>query len=101
MERLNRIVTMYLDYAEEQATRHRQVFMLDWREKLDAFLKFNEWDILHDAGTVTREVADALALEEYERYHQYRLSKEADDEALADDHKLKAIEAKVKKRAKQ
>ena len=67
MERLNRIVTMYLDYAEEQATRHQQVFMRDWREKLDAFLKFNEWDILHGAGRVKREVADALALEQYAR----------------------------------
>ena len=100
MERLNRIVTMYLDYAEEQATRHQQVFMRDWREKLDAFLKFNEWDILHGAGTVKREVADALALEQYARYHQHRMSKEAEDEALADDHTLKAIEAKVKKRGK-
>jgi len=101
MERLNRIVTMYLDYAEEQATRHQQVFMRDWREKLDAFLKFNEWDILHGAGRVKREVADALALEQYARYHQHRMSKEAEDEALVDDHKLKAIEANVKKRGKQ
>ncbi|MEI6847133.1 MAG: virulence RhuM family protein [Chlorobiaceae bacterium] len=101
VERLNRIVIMYLDYAEEQATRHRQVFMRDWREKLDAFLKFNEWDILHNAGMVTRDVADALALEQYERYHQHRLSTETKDEALADDRKLKAIEATVKKRGKQ
>jgi len=60
---LNRIVTMYLDYAEDQAKRHRQIFMRNWREKLDAFLKFNERDILENAGKVTKEVADKLALE--------------------------------------
>jgi hypothetical protein len=61
---LNRIVTMYLDYAEDQANRHRQVFMRDWRKKLDAFLHFNERDILTNAGKVSKVVADQLALEQ-------------------------------------
>ncbi len=98
MEQLNRIVTMYLDYAEDQARRHRQVFMRDWRKKLDAFLKFNERDILEHAGTVTKEVADALALEQYEVFHKQRLKNEAEAEALADDEALKMIEQKVAKR---
>ena len=82
---LNRIVTMYLDYAEDQAKRHRQIFMRNWREKLDAFLKFNERDILENAGKVTKEVADKLALEQYSVFHKNRLAREAEQEALADD----------------
>ena len=41
LEALNRVVTMYLDFAEDQAKRHKQVFMRDWREKLDSFLQLN------------------------------------------------------------
>ncbi|MFH1878066.1 MAG: virulence RhuM family protein [Candidatus Omnitrophota bacterium] len=62
MDGLNRIVTMYLDYAEDQAKRHRQIFMRDWRMKLDAFLKFNERDILNNPGKVSKKVADTLGL---------------------------------------
>ena len=58
---LNRIVTMYLDYAENQAARQIPMRMQDWIEKLDAFLRFNEYDILQDAGKVSHEVAKALA----------------------------------------
>jgi hypothetical protein len=71
IEGLNRIVAMYLDYAEDQARRNRQIFMRDWRQKLDAFLQFNEWDILTDAGKVSKAVADQLALERYEIFHQH------------------------------
>ena len=54
---LNRIVTMYLDYAEDQAHRRQPLYMRDWRERLDAFLRFNERDILLNAGKVSMEVA--------------------------------------------
>src|SRR3989338_3987682 len=94
MDGLNRIVMMYLEYAEDQAKRHRQIFMRDWREKLDAFLKFNERDILNNAGKVTKEVADNLALEQYERFNVKRLKKEAKVEMLADDAEFKKIEEK-------
>jgi hypothetical protein len=57
---------MYLDYAELQASRGRLMKMRDWVEKLNAFLKFNEFDILQDKGKVSREVANALAEKEYE-----------------------------------
>ncbi|GJQ46795.1 MAG: hypothetical protein JETCAE04_25490 [Candidatus Jettenia caeni] len=97
MEQLNRIVIMYLDYAEDQARRHRQVFMRDWRKKLDAFLKFHERDILEHAGTVTKEVADALALEHYEVFNKNRLKSEAEAETLADDEALKMIEQEAAK----
>jgi len=101
MENLNRIVTMYLDYAEDRARRHKQIFMKDWRDKLDAFLKFNERDILQNAGKVTKQVVDALALEQYEFFNRQRLIEEAKREALVDDEELKAIEEMAKKRSKK
>lgn len=77
IRQLNRIVTMYLDYAEEQAERRRPLYMRDWRAKLDAFLAFNERDILKDAGRVSAEVAQRLALDEYEKFERRRLAEEA------------------------
>src|SRR5688572_27528733 len=77
IRQLNRIVTMYLDYAEEQAERRRPLYMKDWRDKLDAFLAFNERDVLRDPGRVSMEVAQKLALDEYERFHAARLTEEA------------------------
>ena len=65
---LNRIVTMYLDFAELQASRGVVMYMKDWVKKLDAFLQFNETAILKDAGSVTHEVALALAEKEFEKY---------------------------------
>ncbi len=59
---LNRIVTMCLDYAESQAERRQPLHMRDWREKLDAFLQFNEREILQDAGNVSMDVAKTLVL---------------------------------------
>ena len=70
LDYLNRIVTMYLDYAEMQAQKGIAMRMEDWVKKLDAFLYFNETEILQDKGKVSREVAEALALGEYEKYHQ-------------------------------
>jgi len=74
---LNRIVTMYLDYAEDQAERHQPMYMRDWAQKLDAFLQFNGREVLRDAGRVSAEVAKALALTEYEKYNTARLEREA------------------------
>ncbi len=68
LEHLNRIVTMYLDYAELQAERGIAMYMRDWVKKLDAFLKFNEHEILSDAGKISHDVAEALAIKEYEIY---------------------------------
>ena len=77
IRQLNRIVTMYLDYAEEQAERRNPLYMRDWRAKLDAFLAFNERDILKDAGRISAEIAQKLALEEYEKFEKRRLAEEA------------------------
>ena len=68
LEHLNRIGNMYLDYAELQAARGKVMNMKDWVEKLNAFLKFSEYEILTDAGKISHEVAEALALQEYEEY---------------------------------
>lgn len=76
MKSLNRIVVMYLDYAEDQAERSRPMYMKDWVDKLNAFLTFNERDILENAGKVSRGVANQLALDEYEKYSQHRLSQQ-------------------------
>ncbi|MCK5229717.1 MAG: virulence RhuM family protein, partial [Desulfobulbaceae bacterium] len=98
LEGLNRVVTMYLDYAEDQAKRHRHIFMRDWREKLDAFLQFNERDILTNAGKVSKAVADSLALEQYDRFNQQRLYQEAEREALEDDRELQQIKQNLEDR---
>jgi len=98
---LNRIVTMYLDYAEDQAKLHRQIFMRDWRAKLDAFLKFNEREILNNPGKVSKEVADKLALEHYEIFNQHRLNVDAKQEAIADDKELKQIQGRIEKNKKR
>jgi hypothetical protein len=68
LEKLNRIVTMYLDYAELQAKNGKLMYMKDWVSKLDAFLQFNEHDILNHSGKVTAEIAKAFAESEFEKY---------------------------------
>lgn len=68
IKELERIVSMYLDYAENQAARQIPMKMQEWMEKLDAFLQFNEYQILKDAGKVSHEVAVKLAEKEYEKF---------------------------------
>jgi hypothetical protein len=65
---LERIVSMYLDYAENQATREIPMKMAEWIQKLDAFLQFNEYQILENAGKVSHDVAVKLAEKEYEKF---------------------------------
>jgi len=65
---LNRIVTMYLDYAENQANRGKLMSMQNWVSKLDAFLTFNEYDILKDSGRIRASVAKKFAEKEYEKF---------------------------------
>lgn len=72
LDHLNRIVTMYLDYAEMQAKRGILMQMKDWVKKLNAFLKFNEKEILDNAGRISREVAETLALDEFEKYRKIK-----------------------------
>ena len=68
MGSLNEIVTMYLDYAERQARRGNIMYMKDWVARLDAFLQFNEEEVLHHKGKVTAAIAKAFAESEFEKY---------------------------------
>jgi len=68
LKKLNHIVDMYLDYAEFQASKAKPMYMKDWAEKLDAFLKFNEEDILMNKGKVSKEVAHQLAISKFDKY---------------------------------
>lgn len=95
---LNRIVTMYLDYAEDQANRRKAMHMSDWADRLNAFLSFNEREILEDAGRVSHEVAERLSRTEFEKYNRSRLQnaqeapRQGDElerrvrEVISDDH---------------
>lgn len=86
---LNRIVVMWLDFAEDQATRRKQVFLNDWQTKLDEFLHFNDRNVLPDAGHVSKKMADAHALAQYERFAEVRRSER---EAQGEFEALRALE---------
>jgi hypothetical protein len=84
---LNRIVVMWLDYADDQARRRKQVFLRDWDTQLDRFLEFNERRVLPNAGKVSKETADTRAHAAYEEFAARRrafLEAEAEAAALND-----------------
>ncbi|MDD2999096.1 MAG: RhuM family protein, partial [Candidatus Riflebacteria bacterium] len=66
IEGLNRIVSMWLDFAEDQAKRRKQVFLKDWEKKLEDFLRFNDRNVLPNSGSVSKKEADDHARAEYE-----------------------------------
>lgn len=68
LKTLNRIVTMYLDYAEHQSEKQIPMTMNDWSKKLNTFLEFNEHDILQNAGKVTAQIAKEFAINEFEKF---------------------------------
>jgi hypothetical protein len=68
IKELERVVTMYLDFAELQASRQIPMKMADWISRLDAFLQFNEYEILKDGGKISHEVAIQLAEKEYDKF---------------------------------
>jgi hypothetical protein len=83
-------VVMYLDYAEAQAKRRKTITMREWEKKLDAFLSFNEMDLLNHAGKVSAQVAEALVLERFSEYNRKQIQEErnradAEDVALLED----------------
>ena len=83
IKELNRIVGMFLDYAEDQSQRRKQVFLKDWPERLDAFLSFNDRDVLPALGSVSRDAAEQLALAAYVKFNERR--RLAAEEQGADD----------------
>ena len=99
LDGLNRIVSMYLDYAEMQAKQGVVMYMKDWIKKLDAFLRFNEKEILSDNGRISHDIAVATAENIYEKYRT------AQDSLLESDFdrevkKLLSGKKKLKKRKK-
>lgn len=97
IEELNRIVVMWLDYAEDQAKRRKQVFLKDWQEKLDSFLEFNERDVLANKGQISKEVADKKAKEEYKLFSKKRREEK---EILAEVENIQLLEAIANKNGK-
>jgi hypothetical protein len=82
LDELNRIVGMYLDYAENQAKRHVAMTMKEWVQRLDSFLQFNEYAILKDAGHISSDIAKKLAETQFE---QYRIVQDRDYESDFDE----------------
>jgi len=95
---LNRIVVMFLDFAEDQARRRKQVFLSDWKEKLDGFLRFNERAVLPNAGKISRKVADDKAGREYERFSARR---HVQLEAEAEHDGMKELDAAIRRLPKR
>jgi hypothetical protein len=92
---LDRVVVMYLDYAEEQARKRRPMTMADWATKLDGFLAFNEHNVLTHAGTVSQALAAAHAEAEFDRYDAEQLRLEATNPSSDFDHLVEAGEKLV------
>ncbi|MEN9997056.1 MAG: hypothetical protein RI922_46 [Bacteroidota bacterium] len=97
IDELNRIVSMYLDYAENQAKRTISMTMNDWIQKLDAFLQFNEYEILNNAGTIRHDVAKRLAEQHFE---QFRIEQDKRFESDFDQLAKKLSTSKPKKDGK-
>lgn len=98
IKELERIVSMYLDYAENQAARQIPMKMADWVARLDAFLQFNEYEVLANAGKVSAEVARRLAEEQYDRF-RVRQDREFESDFEAE---VKRIESKhIRKRKEE
>jgi hypothetical protein len=89
---LNRLVTMYLDFAEDQANRRRQIFQRDWRTKLNAFLQLNDRGILLNAGQVTKKLADQLAREQYDFFNTHRIAESNHLAELEHEEELRRLE---------
>jgi len=96
LDTLNRIVTMYLDFAELQALNRKPMHMRDWIAKLDDFLRISERDILTHAGRISRDEAIEKAHAEYEKYRKQML----EAPSLVEKHFIEAIE-EVKKMEKK
>ena len=95
---LNRTVTMYLDYAEDQAMTRKQMYMADWIKKLDGFLQFNEKNILTHAGKISHQLGVEHAETEFEKFEVQRRQLEANSSTSDFDKLAKKITAKKPKK---
>ena len=94
---LNRIVSMWLDYAEDQSSRRKQIFLQDWEKKLDQFLEFNDRDVLTNKGQVSKKDADSKAHQEYDLFREQQ---RALIEAQAEQDSLQALTDIAKQKSK-
>ena len=92
IKELDRLVSMFLDYAENQAQRRRQLSMSDWKEKVDGFLNFNDYEILKGKGAISRKQADEIAKKRYLEFDEARKKQEALEADVEDLKELEAIE---------
>ena len=101
IDALNRIVSMWLDFAEDQAKRRKQIFLKDWTQKLDDFLRFNERPVLQNHGSVSRTAANEHAHREYELFAASRRAiKEAEGEQQLE-HALEDIMKRLPKKGEK
>ena len=92
IKELDRLVSMFLDYAENQAQRRRQLSMSDWKEKVDGFLNFNDYEILKGKGAISRKQANEIAEKRYLEFDAARKKQEALEADAEDLKELEAIE---------
>ena len=92
IKELDRLVSMFLDYAENQAQRRRQLSMSDWKEKVDGFLNFNDYEILKGKGAISRKQANEIAKKRYLEFDEVRKKQEALEADAEDLKELEAIE---------
>jgi ADP-ribosylglycohydrolase len=98
IDQLNRIVVMWLDFAEDQAKRRKQVFMKDWEQKLDEFLRFNGRNVLTSAGRISKKDADFYAKNEYKQFAERRRERK---ESAGHKESIKQLEEAAKKLLKK
>ncbi len=91
---LNRIVGMYLDYAEDRAKKNIAMTMQDWKDRLDSFLEFNEREVLKDSGKISKKLADDFAKEEF---YKFRIIQDKNYKSDFDKVILKALKEKNSK----
>jgi hypothetical protein len=104
IKELERIVSMYLDYAENQAARQIPMKMSDWINKVNAFLQFNEYDILKDAGKISHEIAVKLAESEFDKFRvmqDHNYESDFDKEVKNIERRLKGDEKKILREVKR
>lgn len=99
IDELNRIVVMYLDYAEDMARRRKTMGMAEWEDRLDAFLQFNEREVLTHAGKISAQVAERLALERYTEFDTKRREAERLAADAEDVQALEQVERKLEGKA--
>lgn len=92
IKELDRLVSMFLDYAENQAQRRRQLSMSDWKEKVDGFLNFNDYEILKGKGAISRKQANEIAKKRYLEFDEARKKQEVLEADAEDLKELEAIE---------